>query len=86
MDAADPQQEEHRRRVGRADDGAEQEATAARESRSTSRAATPTSAVVSTTPSVASTIAGSAAWRKAESRVPKPESKRMMASATLPRK
>ena len=52
----------------------------------TSRAPMPTSTVVTTTPSVASTTAGSAAWRNVESRVPKPESKRMIESAILPRK
>ena len=52
----------------------------------TSFAATPTRPVVSSTPIVARTTAGSAAWREDETRVPKPESNRMMASARLPRK
>ncbi len=53
---------------------------------STSCAANPTSSAVTSTPTVASSSAGSAATRSVASRVAKPESNRMMASATEPTK
>ena len=53
---------------------------------SKSRAASPKTSAVMTTPTVASVSAGNAAWRNDWIGVPKPESKRMTASARLPMK
>ena len=68
-DAADAEQEEHRRGVGRRDDHAEEQALDPREAEDQAAPATPTSTAVITTPAVASASAGSAARRSVDRRV-----------------